>query len=58
MTHCFLRLNLADSTYLEEAQTVFELSMKKLLGPSGFVLHTKVYKNAEASQLRCYFAYD
>jgi hypothetical protein len=58
-----LRLNLADATYLDEAQTVFEVSMKKLLGASGFVLHTKAYKNIDNAgnntcQLRCYFAFD
>ncbi len=48
LSHAFLRLSLNNPSYLSEAQTIFELSMKKILATTGHVLHTKVYKETDA----------
>ena len=46
LNHAFLRINIKDEQYLGEAQTIFEHSLKQLLGQpetEGKILQTKTF---------------
>jgi hypothetical protein len=56
LCHAYLRLNLKDPQYIQEAQTIFEHSLKGLLTRwgTGKVLQTKTFtsKNSETGELQ------